>query len=58
MVLIGFVPRREISEAKKMEKPVVIEYPASEYELKLQITEFDGQRDTTYVLVKKINKAN
>ena len=37
-------------------KPVPIEYPASEYELKLRITEFDGQRDTTYILVKKIKE--
>ena len=29
------------------------EYPASEYTLSYKITEFDGQRDTTYVLIPK-----
>lgn len=37
-------------------RPVAIEYPASEYRLKLRIVEFEGQRDTTYVLVKKIKE--
>lgn len=32
-----------------------IEYPASEYRLKLRIVEFEGQRDTTYVLVEKLD---
>lgn len=36
--------------------PVPIEYPASEYELKLRIVEFEGKRDTTYVLVEKIKE--
>ena len=30
-------------------------YPASEYELNLRIVEFEGQRDTTYVLVEKLD---
>ncbi len=29
------------------------EYPASEYTLSYKITEFEGQRDTTYVLIPK-----
>lgn len=29
------------------------EYPASEYTLGYKITEFEGQRDTTYVLIPK-----
>lgn len=29
------------------------EYPASEYTLSYKITEFEGQRDTTYVLISK-----
>jgi len=54
--LIGLVARKEISEAKQMEIPKSIEYRASEYRLQLRIVEFEGQRDTTYVLVKKINE--
>ena len=29
------------------------EYPASEYTLSYKITEFEGQRDTTYILIPK-----
>lgn len=29
------------------------EYPASEYTLSYKITEFEGQRDTSYVLIPK-----
>ena len=29
------------------------EYPASEWTLSYKITEFEGQRDTTYVLIPK-----
>ena len=56
--LIGLAVRKNISEAERMEISKPIEYPASEYRLQLRIVEFEGQRDTTYVLVKKINKAN
>jgi len=40
-----------IDESKPNLKP--IEYPASEYTLELKITEFQGQADTTYVLIRK-----
>lgn len=32
------------------------EYPASEYTLSYKITEFEGQRDTTYVIIPKKDK--
>lgn len=32
------------------------EYPASEYTLSYKITEFEGQRDTTYVIIPKEEK--
>lgn len=44
------------AETEESSRPVPIEYPASEYRLQLRIVEFEGQRDTTYVLVKKINE--
>jgi len=58
LCIIGLVIRKNISEAEQPEpaRPVIIEYPASEYRLQLRIVEFEGQRDTTYVLVKKINE--
>lgn len=37
-------------------EPKVYTYPASEYRLQLRIVEFEGQRDTTYVLVEKIKE--
>lgn len=54
--LIGLALRAEDSEAEQTETPVPIEYPASEYRLQLRIVEFEGQRDTTYVLVEKIKE--
>ena len=51
--LIGLALRAEGSEAEQTETPVAIEYPASEYELNLQIMECNEQRDTTYILVHK-----
>ena len=51
--LIGLAARKGISEARRMESQKPIEYPATEYELKLRIVEFDGQKDTTYILTKK-----
>lgn len=32
-------------------KPSAKEYPASEYELKYKIVDYDGKSDTTYVLI-------
>lgn len=32
-------------------KPSAKEYPASEYELKYKIADYDGKSDTTYVLI-------
>lgn len=40
-----------IGVAPKHEQPK--EYPASEYTLEIKVTEFQGQRDTTYVLIPK-----
>lgn len=37
-------------------EPKVYTYPASEYRLQLRIVEFEGQRDTAYVLVEKIKE--
>lgn len=37
----------------QVEKPTPLEYPASEYTLSYKVTEFEGQRDTTYVLIPK-----
>jgi len=54
VILICSAPLRTY-EKPESPQPVAIEYPASEYELQLRIVEFEGQRDTTYVLVKKIN---
>ena len=33
-----------------------IEYSASEYRIEYKVTEFQGQRDTTYVLIPKEEK--
>ena len=35
------------------EEPAPVEYPASEYTLELKVTEYQGQKDTTYVLIPK-----
>lgn len=35
------------------EEPAPVEYPASEYTLELKVTEYRGQKDTTYVLIPK-----
>lgn len=40
-----------IGVAPKYKQPK--EYPASEYTLEIKVTEFQGQRDTTYVLIPK-----
>ena len=45
-----------ISFPLKSEKVKPIEYPASEYNLELKVTEYQGQKDTTYVLTPKTLK--
>ena len=57
-VMIITSVRKRICQEPESAQPVPVEYPASEYRLQLRIVESEGQRDTTYVLVKKINKAN
>ena len=37
-------------------KAKAIEYSADEYRIEYKVTEFQGQRDTTYVLIKKEEK--
>lgn len=37
----------------KDNKTKPIEYPASEYSLEIKVTEFQGNKDTTYVLIPK-----
>lgn len=34
-------------------KPKPIEYPASEYTLELKVIEYQGQKDTTYVITPR-----
>ena len=37
----------------QVEKSTSLEFPASEYTLSHKVTEFEGQIDTTYVLIPK-----
>lgn len=37
----------------KSNKTKPIEYPASKYSIEIKITEFQGNKDTTYVLIPK-----
>lgn len=37
----------------KDNKTKPIEYPVSEYSLEIKVTEFQGNKDTTYVLIPK-----
>jgi len=37
----------------KSETVKPIEYPASKYTLELKVTEYQGEKDTTYVLIPK-----
>lgn len=45
-----------LSFPTKSEREKPIEYPASEYNLELKVTEYQGQKDTTYVLTPKTLK--
>ena len=43
-----------VSFPTKSERVKSIEYPASEYTLELKVTEYQGQKDTIYVLTPKM----
>ena len=43
-----------LSFPTKSERVKSIEYPASEYTLELKVTEYQGQKDTIYVLTPKM----
>ena len=39
--------------AERRAKQTPIEYPASKYSIEIKVTEFQGNKDTTYVLIPK-----
>lgn len=49
--ILGCINLEIIILAKDSSKPK--EFPASKYTLKLKVTEFEQQRDTSYVLIPK-----
>ena len=42
-----------IYEGTHNRKTKAIEYPASKYSIEIKVTEFQGNKDTTYVLIPK-----
>lgn len=47
LITLGLLTQVKDNKAKS------IEYPASEYSLEIKVTEFQGNKDTTYVLIPK-----
>ena len=50
----GLIALLALSQNK--DKVKYIEFPASQFRLELKITEFQGETDTTFVLIPKENK--